>query len=249
MAACSRISGTAAMLALAAAMAIPVPISATARPPRTPTLPASAPVVATSAPTTNRPTKARLITRVKTGKKIVFLTLDDGYLRDPELLTLLRRKKVPVTAFLSTNAGGNAWSYWRRFARSHGVQNHTRNHPLLTGMSLDGQQREICGASRRLRENVRFDPWMMRPPYGEYNADTLTAAARCGIRYVVNWTATLTGGLNYQVGHRLRRGDIILGHFNPGVTGAVRRVIAEIRRQGFRIARLEDYLPKRRPSS
>ncbi|MDZ7577452.1 MAG: polysaccharide deacetylase family protein [Candidatus Nanopelagicales bacterium] len=197
-------------------------------------------------PTVTRSTRARLVSSVKTRQRVVFLTIDDGYLRDPALLRLLRRRDVPATAFPSVHAARNGWAYWRRFAREQTIQNHTVSHPWLTRLSLGQQENQLCNANRAIRRHTTADPWMMRPPYGEYNATTMRAAATCGIKYVVMWSATLTSGLNYQVGNRLRSGDIILAHFNPGVTGVVRRAINEIRRQGFRIARLEDYLPRGR---
>ncbi|MDP4014150.1 MAG: polysaccharide deacetylase family protein [Candidatus Nanopelagicales bacterium] len=197
-------------------------------------------------PTVARSARSRLVSSVKTRQRVVFLTIDDGYLRDPALLRLLRRRDVPATAFLSVHAARNGWAYWRRFGRQQSIQNHTISHPWLARLSLGQQEKQICNANRAIRRHTTADPWMMRPPYGEHGTTTMRAAATCGIKYVVMWSATLTSGLNYQVGNRLRSGDIILAHFNPGVTGAIRRALNEIDRQGFRVARLEEYLPRAR---
>ncbi|MEW2080556.1 polysaccharide deacetylase family protein [Streptomyces sp. NPDC005283] len=90
----------------------------------------------------------------------------------------------------------------------------------LRTLSYEGQRDEICRRRERL----------LRPPRGAYNADTLRAAAHCGVRAVVL-------GRAYVEGERLLPGAIVLAH-----TGTTGRMLRHIQAQGYAVARLEDYV-------
>lgn len=189
---------------------------------------------------------AQLITKVDTSDKVVFLTIDDGEISDPKIRAVIEDNDVPVTTFLAGKYGAADWGYWRGMTEVGSIQNHTINHPSLRGLSRAGQAQEICGESQLSAGNTGVTPWMLRPPYGEYNSNTLAAAGDCGLDYVVMWSATLPSDkLIYQVGDSLRPGEIILTHFRWDLPGHLQALIDNIHAQGFTIARLEDYLPPR----
>lgn len=64
------------------------------------------------------------------------------------------------------------------------------------------------------------------------------------------WRADMkASGLEYRSGDRLRPGDIVLAHFRgPGqqggrtMTDVMAEFVREVQRQGFTVARLEDYM-------
>ncbi len=86
---------------------------------------------------------------------------------------------------------------------------------------------------------------LLRPPYGAWDAEVLATAKACGLHAVIGWDAVMPehGGLQtWGHGQQLRRGDIILMHFLPGLTGQVQRLLGLIRSQHLRVALLEDYV-------
>jgi peptidoglycan/xylan/chitin deacetylase (PgdA/CDA1 family) len=192
-----------------------------------------------------------VITRVPTSDRVVFLTIDDGAEKDPRLTRMLRELRVPMSGFLSHYLVRMDYGYFRELSRlGAGMHNHTLNHLNLPLLSYRGQRREICGQQHHLREEFGELPRLFRPPFGNYNRDTLRAAASCGVRVIPLWSEeAFPDHMEFRVGDpRLHPGDIILTHFRgraewrATMPDLVRRVLNTATRQGFALARLEDYL-------
>ncbi|MEU5089531.1 polysaccharide deacetylase family protein [Streptomyces sp. NPDC021356] len=192
-----------------------------------------------------------VFTTVPTKDKVLFLTIDDGAEKDPAFLRMMNDLKVPYTAFLSNYLVKDDYGYFRK-AQSLGntLNNHTLHHPYLPGLSYDEQRREICDMQDIMQKQFGERPRLLRPPYGNYNQDTLRAAKSCGIRYAPIWNEEV------YVDHwefreddkRLRPGDIVLTHFrgreewNGTMADDMRRFLNYATAKGYAVARLEDYL-------
>lgn len=189
---------------------------------------------------------AEAVSSVDTKDKVVFLTIDDGLVNDPQLLSYLDRKGIPVTVFLTTGTVTD-WQYWNDMTAVGSIQNHSVRHPDLTTLGASGAEAEICAANDAIVEKTGETPWMLRPPYGSYDASTLAVAGNCGLDYAVHWTVSLPGDkLQYQsVGASLEPGDIILTHFRDDLRSVLPKVVKDVRSQGFEIGRLEEYLTPR----
>ncbi len=192
-----------------------------------------------------------VFTTIPTKDKVVFLTIDDGSEKDPAFLRMMNDLKVPYTAFLSNYLIEDDYDYFRRMQASGiTLNNHTLRHPYLPGLSYEEQRREICGMQDVMRKEFGKRPKVFRPPYGNYNQDTLRAAKSCGIEYAPIWNEEV------YVDHwefreddqRLRPGDIVLTHFrgrnewNGTMVDDMRRFLNHVTAKGFAVARLEDYL-------
>ena len=189
---------------------------------------------------------AQVVHKVDTQDKVVFLTIDDGLDPDPALLAYLNDNHIPVTVFLTTHTVTD-WQYWRDIGTSASIQNHTDIHPALPKLGLAGEQQEICRANEAIAANTDQSPWMLRPPYGAFDASTAQAAGQCGLDWLVHWSVSLPGDrLEYQsVNGSLEPGDIILTHFRKDLVDVLPDVIKDIESQGFEVGRLEDYLTPR----
>lgn len=237
----------AALLAVTALAASGCAVSNAASAPPTPAASTPAPAPRPSAsPGFERRAPAQVIHTIDTNKNVVFLTLDDGLNPDPALLQFLKDNNIPVTVFLTTGTVTD-WQYWKDFGAVASIQNHSVTHPSLPGLGEPGAQNEICGANDAIETNTITTPWMVRPPYGAYDASTLAAAGDCGLDYVVHWSVSLPADkLEYQVvGGSLEPGDIILTHFRKDLASVLPKVIDDIHQQGFEVGRLEDYLTPR----
>lgn len=192
-----------------------------------------------------------VLTRVPTTDRVIFLTIDDGSRRDPELLRMTNDLQVPFSAFLTDDEVGNGYDYFRELRRlGVAMHNHATYHRYLPALTYPDQVREICGQQRTLLHEMGEAPRLFRPPYGAYNRDTLRAAAACGVSAVPLWSAeAFPDRIEFsEPGDRLRPGDIVLTHFrgpaewDGDMPDVIRRVVATATAQGFAVARLEDYL-------
>ncbi|MEU6679238.1 polysaccharide deacetylase family protein [Streptomyces sp. NPDC046853] len=192
-----------------------------------------------------------VFTTIPTKKKVVFLTMDDGAEKDPALLKMMSELQIPYTAFLSDYLVKEDYGYFKKM-QSRGVElnNHTLHHRYLPGLSYAGQRREICGMQDIIHQRYGKRPELFRPPYGNYNADTLRAAKSCGIKAVPLWASeAFADHMEWREWDRdLHPGDIILTHFRGRedwkgtMPDMIRKVMKTVTDKGYAVARLEDYL-------
>ncbi|MEU0985609.1 polysaccharide deacetylase family protein [Streptomyces sp. NPDC005953] len=192
-----------------------------------------------------------VFTTVPVTERVVFLTIDDGTEKDPELLRMMSELQIPYSAFLSDYVINDNYGYFRQM-RDRGValHNHTLNHRYMPGLSYTAQKREICGQQDNLQKLYGKRPQLFRPPYGNYNRDTLRAAQACGATAVPLWAAeAFPDRMEWREWDRdLHPGDIILTHFrgrkdwSGTMTDMIRQVMKTVTEKGYAVARLEDYV-------
>lgn len=182
---------------------------------------------------------------VPTSQPVVFLTIDDGVHRDPDAARLLAESHVPASLFLTQHYIAHDPRYFSQIAGQSGtiIQNHTMSHPDLHMLEYDAQKRELCDASDAYLQLYGARPTLFRPPYGNYSLHTQRAAAACGMRAVVLWTALVEyGGMQYQVGDKLRSGDIVLMHFTPQFKDDLQAFLSAAKAAGLTPQLLEDWI-------
>ncbi|MFE6175759.1 polysaccharide deacetylase family protein [Streptomyces sp. NPDC056464] len=192
-----------------------------------------------------------VFTTVPTKQRVVFLTIDDGAEKDPTFLRMMNDLQLPYTAFLSDYLIKDDYRYFRRMQREGvALNNHTLHHRYLPALSYRGQQQEICGMQEVVEEQYGRRPLLFRPPYGNYDRNTLRAAKSCGIEYVPLWNEEVfVDHWEYREWDRkIRPGDIVLSHFRGRedwkgtMPDMIRRFLDKVTAEGYAVARLEDYL-------
>lgn len=159
----------------------------------------------------------------------VALTFDDGV--NPancrRILAILVSRGVPATFFPIADAMRADPAFWRLVvAAADPIGDHTLTHPQMVTLTEAQQFRQIDGA-RRLAESLSGAPLLrvFRPPYGTYDAATLSAAARAGFGTVLLWDTS--GRDTSQHGtvaemiaaaEEAREGSVILMHCGPNAT-------------------------------
>ncbi|MEU3774355.1 polysaccharide deacetylase family protein [Streptomyces sp. NPDC032472] len=192
-----------------------------------------------------------VFTTVPTEDKVVFLTIDDGAEKDPEFLKMMKELRIPYTAFLNDYLIRDNYGYFKEM-QDAGVtlDNHTLNHRYLPALTYEQQREEICGQQDVMQREFGKRPALLRPPYGNYNEDTLKAAKSCGVKAVPLWNAeAFPDRWDYREWDReLHPGDIILTHFRGredwkgSMPDMIRNVMKTVTDKGYAVARLEDYL-------
>ncbi|MEV0986778.1 polysaccharide deacetylase family protein [Streptomyces sp. NBC_01343] len=192
-----------------------------------------------------------VFTTVPTEDKVVFLTIDDGAEKDPEFLKMMQELKIPYTAFLSDYLVRDNYPYFKQMqAAGVSLNNHTLNHRYMPALSYEEQREEICGQQDTIQKQFGKRPTLFRPPYGNYNQDTLRAAKSCGIKAVPLWNAeAFVNRMDWREWDRdLHPGDVILTHFRGRedwkgtMPDMIRHVMKTVTDKGYAVARLEDYL-------
>lgn len=113
-------------------------------------------------------------TRVRTSRKVIAITFDDG--PHPEntsrLLDMLKQRKIKATFYVV----GNMVKYspqllQRMIAEGHEIGNHTVTHNTLSRMSDDALLKELRAAHDQIVAACGVAPVTMRPPGGAIKKD------------------------------------------------------------------------------
>jgi peptidoglycan/xylan/chitin deacetylase (PgdA/CDA1 family) len=183
----------------------------------------------------------RWIDHLTVDKPVVFITIDDGFYRDPRVLDFFRITHLPVSLFLIGHVAAEGKDYFRALTDAGAViEDHTQHHTRLTKLDLSGQRSEICEPVGPFETMFGRRPMFVRPPQGDLDADTFSAAASCGLD-VVGWNAVLSRGKLSTIGG-LKAGDIILIHFRPWIYTDLLFLMRTLNEKHLGVGLLEDYV-------
>jgi peptidoglycan/xylan/chitin deacetylase (PgdA/CDA1 family) len=196
-----------------------------------------------------------VVSRIETSDKVVFLTIDDGYEYDAAFVDIVRGQRVPILTFLTTSyVKGHAQYFWAMRHAGSQIEDHTVSHPNMATLPAAAQKREICRSADTITTQYGRRPQIFRPPFGSYNQVTRKAAADCGMRSIMLWSAEFYNGTTSprgvpnefaraDGGTGFKPGDIILMHYRKGLAKDFTTLLGQIREQGFRPAAVQNYLP------
>jgi peptidoglycan/xylan/chitin deacetylase (PgdA/CDA1 family) len=187
---------------------------------------------------------APVLSYIPTKEKVVFLGIDDGAARLPGDLDIMKTNNIHASLFLADRFIHADPGFFKDYTTAGSlIEDHTVDHKLLSHLSYDEQKQEICDEADKMLTEYGRRPVFMRPPGGDYNVDTQKAAAACGMKAVVLWVAKANGGsMQYQVGHSLRPGDIVLMHFRPEFAKDMQAFVTAENAAGLHTELLEDWL-------
>lgn len=189
--------------------------------------------------------KVPVIKRIPTDKPFVFITMDDGAVKNPDAQGLIQRSGGHPVLFLNQTYVKGHEGYFKAILDSTGavLGDHTVDHPDLRGKPYEFQRKEICDDADDLQRGLGQRPSLFRPPFGSYDANTLKAAAACGMRAAVLWTAAVNDGVvQFQAGDKLRPGDVVLMHFRKTFKEDYTAFVERAKKDGLTPVPLTDFL-------
>lgn len=144
-----------------------------------------------------------------------------GY--DQALIDYLIEQKIPATFFMS----GKWITKHDRQVKAllkipfFEVGTHGEVHAHMPLHSAEEQEQEMLGPVRLLKTKYSHNATMFRPPYGEYNDDTVNVARALGLQFIL-WNVasgdpdpTLTAiQIEDHLKHFVRKGSVIVMHAN-----------------------------------
>jgi len=189
--------------------------------------------------------RARVVYSIATHRPVVFVTIDDGFIRDPRVIAFVRQSHWPISVFLIGKEARAGTNYFRQLqAAGATINDHTDTHPHLPRLSYAAQEGQICKPVHEYPKLFGTHPVLFRAPWGHVSEATLRAARACGFTTVIRWSAKAFEG-NVVTNHPgpLRPGDIILMHFLPYLYSDLVRLQHTLTQAHLTVGRLEDYMP------
>jgi peptidoglycan/xylan/chitin deacetylase (PgdA/CDA1 family) len=196
--------------------------------------------------------------------KEVALTFDDG--PGPTTLALLRYLKtdaVPATFFLVGRSIAQHTGIVRYEAQlGFSLGTHTESHMRLASRPIGDQQQEILTTADRITRVSRHAVRLFRPPYGSYDAHTMTVLRNERMLMVLwsvdpaDYDATAPAQVVAATLKAVKPGAIVLLHDGPGpraiTLAALRLLVPALRRRGYKLVSVPELLrddppPRRQP--
>ena len=189
---------------------------------------------------------APVVYRMQTSQNIVFLGIDDGAFKDQSVVDIMQQNHIKASLFLTKASMGNNPDFFKQLvAQGSYVEDHTLSHDtnMVKTQDYTQQKAEICGMADYELAHYGRRPTLFRPPGGAYSDTMRQAAADCGMKAVVTWICKANGGsMQYQVGDKLRAGDVVLMHFRPEFKDDMKAFVDAMNASGLHTALLEDAL-------
>ncbi len=187
-------------------------------------------------------------------KRVMALTFDDGpspY--TPSIVQALVRMRVPATFFVV----GQQLQYFSAGLKDelrHGfaIGDHTQNHAWLIRLSAAGQYAQVADDAAELQTLGVPRPRLFRPPYGAFNAETMTVLHRFGMLMVMwsidpgDWRRPGRAAIVANVLGNSRPGAIVIMHDGGGdrsqTLAALPAIVHGLRRRGYRLVTVPQLL-------
>jgi hypothetical protein len=96
-----------------------------------------------------------VFSRVPMTDKVVFVTIDDGIEKDPNLIQMVKDFQIPITIYLADVLIRDDYAYFEKLYETGyiSIQNHTVTHPLdMPSLAASRQLYEISGQQEKLRK-------------------------------------------------------------------------------------------------
>jgi peptidoglycan/xylan/chitin deacetylase (PgdA/CDA1 family) len=194
-----------------------------------------------------------VISNVPVGdQRIVFVTIDDGLEKEPAFVQMVKDFQVPFTLFLTDAIIKDNYGYFDDLLDTGHVtiQNHTMTHPSMTSLSAAAQLDQVAQQQEHLISEYGTAPYLFRPPYGNYNAATISALRQTpGLKGCVLWRESMQIHDMQYLNGRLNPGDVLLSHFRgpaqlkgENMVQMMTKLFEHVQAQGYTIARLTDYV-------
>jgi len=192
-----------------------------------------------------------------TGKRVLYLTFDNGYENGytSQILDTLKSRQVPAVFFVTGHYVKDQPDLVRRMvAEGHIVGNHSWNHPDLTRLTDEQIRTELNKVRDQVaaisgQKEMRF----MRPPRGIFSERTLAVSKALGYTNVFwsvaykDWDVRAQRGRDYayrNVMSQLHPGAVILLHtVSRDNAEALADIIDGARKQGYEFRSLDELVP------
>ncbi len=189
---------------------------------------------------------------VDTGERKIAISFDAswGATYTPTLLDILKENELTTTFFLT--------GFWVEkypemvkeiFAAGHEIGNHTYSHPHLNSLEPEQIKTELERVGHMIYELTEEQPYLFRPPFGEYSNKVIKTAEQCGYLTIqwsvdsLDWKELGVEPMVKRVTEKLHPGAIVLFHNNGKYTAeALPDIINYAHEHGYDIVPISELL-------
>ncbi|HHV15092.1 MAG TPA: polysaccharide deacetylase family protein [Gelria sp.] len=199
-----------------------------------------------------------VIDRVKTDKKVVALTFDDGPEPKftPMVLDVLKNHDARATFFIiGKKAESNPQILKRMAAEGHEIGNHSYRHPDFNKLKKDAQLEEINKTTSIIKRLSGQNPVLLRPPGGYLSYDLVEMTKKQNLT-IAYWTyqqdskdwrnGTKPSTIAGHIIKNIQPGQIIILHDgcpNGGATArAVDMIITQLKEDGYTFVTMSELI-------
>ena len=191
---------------------------------------------------------------VQTDKKQVAISFDAAWGNEDtqKLINILDKYGIKATFFLVGSWVDNYPESVKALANAgHSIQNHSNTHPYLTQIDIQKAKEEITACNEKIQKLIGTSPLLLRPPYGDYNAEVVAIVESLGM-YPIQWSVDsldwkgISAEEIYQnVVPKVKSGDIVLFHNAAEHTPqALPKIIDALQKKGFEFVLIQDLIYK-----
>lgn len=190
------------------------------------------------------------ITNIDTSKKFLALTYDDGPSAKvtPRVLDILKANNAKATFFIiGLHTGGNEKILKRAYEEGHDIGNHTYRHKDLSKQTLADRKDAIVSTSEIIKNVTGKAPYLLRPPYGAYNRETLDMISSLSLSNIMwsvdtlDWKHKNSKKIIDHVLENAKDGDIILMHdIYTSTADATEVLVPELIKRGFTLVTISE---------
>ncbi|WP_239457216.1 polysaccharide deacetylase family protein [Planococcus versutus] len=189
-----------------------------------------------------------IIHNLSPNKKSVTLTFDDGPSKVlPQLLDILKHHEVQATFFWQSRLLYAARPWRRVLDDGHVIGTHSFKHRNLLQLSYEEQYEDIQKSVTHIESTTGTPIIYFRPPFGNFNADTVKAANALGLTTIMWRIASMDWELKNNpdqiiqyVVDNLEDGAIILLHELEQTVTILPQLIQAIKKQGYHFSVLQN---------
>ena len=188
-----------------------------------------------------------------TGKKVLYLTFDNGYENGltEQILNTLKDKKVPAAFFVTGHYVKSQPELLKRMAaEGHIIGNHSWSHPDMTQISNSQLKEELDKVKAEVAQVTGKQQMIyLRPPRGIFSERTLAVTHEMGYTNVFwslaykDWDVNAQKGARYaydKVMSQLHPGAVMLLHsISKDNANALGSIIDGARKQGYEFIALD----------
>ena len=193
------------------------------------------------------------ITSVNTTEKIIAYTFDDGPKTEitKRFLDLLEKENIKVTFF---NIGKNVEAHPEItklvIEKGHEIGNHSYSHPKLTELSDSvAVTDEIENVQNLFKTKFNYTPVLFRAPYLKYDKRVTDVLKKLNLKMISANVFQKDAKPNVapdsiikRVLNNVKPGSIILGHERNHTVEALKIIIPELKKRGYKFVTVSELL-------
>jgi peptidoglycan-N-acetylglucosamine deacetylase len=197
-----------------------------------------------------------MINEVPTSQKAVAITFDDGPnpTYTPQVIEIFSEAEGKATFFMIGEQMKNHPEVVKQVAAlGHEIGNHTFTHPKLSQLSTAKCLEEIEQNEKLIEELAGRKPVVFRPPYLDYNQDTVSLLQQKGYPLIgalnlaaQDWEQPGVRHILEKSRDAVKNGSILIFHDGYGdrsqTIEAVRKLVSELKSQGYQLVTVSELL-------